>query len=91
MCRALGLFGNTALQSENDSGTTAANLLARHLVNELYFSMDDLASAAQGGDKAAAKEAWSRGRDYLNSYLRIVNYPIISRVGDKFSVVEGSL
>ena len=91
MCRALGLFGNTALQSENDSGTTAANLLARHLVNELYFSLDDLASAAQGGDKAAAKEAWNRGRDYLNSYLRIVNYPIISRVGDKFSVVEGSL
>ena len=54
-------------------------------------AVDDLASAAQGGDKAAAKEAWSRGRDYLNSYLRIVNYPIISRVGDKFSVVEGSL
>ena len=34
--RALGLLCNTLLQSENDSGTTAANLLARHLINESY-------------------------------------------------------
>ena len=32
-CRAYGLFANTVLQSENDSGSTTANLLARHLVN----------------------------------------------------------
>ena len=42
----MGLFGNTVLQSENDSSTTAVNLLTRHLVNELYFSMDDVAAAA---------------------------------------------
>ena len=39
------------LQSENDSGTTSVNLLARHLINELYFSLDDLAAAAEAGDK----------------------------------------
>ena len=43
------------LQSENDSGTTSVNLLARHLVNEFYFAMDDVADAAAAGDKNAAK------------------------------------
>jgi len=90
-CRAYGLFANTVLQSENDSGTTTPNLLARHLVNEVYFSMDDLADAAKAGDKAAAKAAWLRGKDYLNGYLRIVNLPISSKVGDKFPIVTTSL
>ena len=61
-CRAYGLFANTVLQSENDSGSTTANLLARHLVNEVYFSMDDIADAAKAKDKAAAKAAWNRAR-----------------------------
>lgn len=51
-CRALGLFANTVLQSENDNGSTAANLLARHLINEFYFCLDDIAAAAAAGDKA---------------------------------------
>jgi len=89
-CRAYGLFANTVLQSENDSGSTTANLLARHLVNEVYFSMDDIADAAKTGNKAAAKTAWLRGKDYLNGYLRIVNFPISSKVGDKFPLVEAS-
>eukprot|EP00962_Isochrysis_galbana_P024701 scaffold7583_cov118-Isochrysis_galbana.AAC.7 len=50
-CRAFGLFANTVLQSENDGGTTTANLLARHLINELYFSMDDMAEAAAAADQ----------------------------------------
>ena len=90
-CRAYGLFGNTVLQSENDSGTTTANLLARHLINELYFSMDDLAAAALNGDKMAAAAAWERGKEYLNGYVRIVNQPITSKVGDKFPVVAKAL
>ena len=57
-CRALGLFANTALQSENDNGTTTANLLARHLINELYFSMDDIAAAAEAGDSVSHCRAW---------------------------------
>jgi hypothetical protein len=89
-CRAYGLFANTVLQSENDSGSTTANLLARHLVNEVYFSMDDIADAAKAGNKAAAKTAWLRGKDYLNGYLRIVNFPISSKVGDKFPLVTAS-
>ena len=90
-CRAFGLFANTVLQSENDSGTTTANLLARHLINEVYLSMDDLAAAAAAGDYTAAKTSWTRGRDYLNGYLRIVNFPISSKVGDKFTTVQASL
>jgi hypothetical protein len=90
-CRAYGLFANTVLQSENDNGSTTANLLARHLINEVYFSLDDLADAASNGDKAAAKAAWARGKDYLNGYIRIVNFPISSKVGDKFPLVETSL
>ena len=86
-CRAYGLFANTVLQSENDSGTTTANLLARHLINELYLSMDDIEVAAKQGNKAAAEASWRRGREYLNGYLRIVNLPISSKVGDKFPTV----
>jgi len=88
-CRAYGLFANTVLQSENDSGTTTANLLARHLINEHYFAMDDIADAALKGDKAAAEEAWTRGKGYLNSYLKIVNIPVSAKVGDKFPLLEG--
>eukprot|EP00325_Prymnesiales_sp_UTEX-LB-985_P010092 CAMPEP_0174713672 /NCGR_PEP_ID=MMETSP1094-20130205/14265_1 /TAXON_ID=156173 /ORGANISM="Chrysochromulina brevifilum, Strain UTEX LB 985" /LENGTH=263 /DNA_ID=CAMNT_0015912873 /DNA_START=63 /DNA_END=854 /DNA_ORIENTATION=+ len=87
-CRAMGLFGNTVLQSENDSSTTAVNLLTRHLINELYFTMDDVAAAAKAGDKATAKQAWTRGRDYINEYLYLVNLPINAKVGDKFSRIE---
>ena len=58
-------------QSENDSSTTAVNLLTRHLVNELYFTMDDVEAAAKAGDKAAEarplaiprKAGSKRGRD----------------------------
>ena len=90
-CYAFGLFANTVLQSENDSGTTTANLLARHLINELYLAMDDIAAAAESGDAASAKAAWMRGKDYLNGYLRLVNLPINARVGDKFAAVEATI
>jgi hypothetical protein len=89
-CYAFGLFANTVLQSENDSGTTTANLLARHLINELYLSMDDIAAAAAKGDQSAAKEAWTRGKEYLNGYVRLVNLPINAKVGDKFLTVTES-
>ena len=42
-------------------------------------------------NKAAAKAAWNRGKEYLNGYLRIVNFPISSKVGDKFPLVEATL
>ena len=90
-CRALGLFANTVLQSENDSGTTTANLLARHLINEAYLSLDDLAAAAEKKDKKAAAAAWTRGKEYLNGYVRIVNLPINSKVGDKFPSITAEL
>ena len=87
----MGLFANTVLQSENDSGTTTANLLARLLINELYFAMDDIAAAAEAGDAAAAKEAWRRGKDYANGYIDIVNLTILPKVGDKLGRIETSL
>lgn len=88
--RAYGLFANTCLQSEND-GTTTANLLARHLVNEYYFSLDDIASAAVAKDSDAAKDAWRVGKEYINAYLALVNQVIPSKVGDKFALVEVAL
>ena len=90
-CRAFGLFGNTVLQSENDSGTTTANLLARHLINEAYLSMDDIAAAAEKKDKKAASAAWTRGKEYINGYVRLVNLPINSKVGDKFPTITATL
>ena len=86
-CRAFGLFANTVLQSENDSGTTPVNLLVRHLINELYFAMDDIETAAQAGNRAGAVTAWKTGREYLNAYVTIVNFPLNERVGDKFPTV----
>ena len=90
-CRALGLFANTVLQSDNDNGTTYANLLVRHFVNELYFALDDIAAAAAARDSKAAKLAWTRGRDYINTYLEIVNRNINAKVGDKFAIIDASL
>lgn len=72
VARAYGLFANTALQSENDS-TTTANLLARHLINEYYFSLDDIAAAAAAKDSEGAKVAWRVGKEYVNAYLALVN------------------
>lgn len=85
--RAMGLFANTALQSENE-GTTSANLLARHLVNEYYFSLDDLEKAAGSGDSAAATAAWERSRDYIDGFLYLVNKAIIPKVGEQFPLLQ---
>ena len=85
--RVLGLFANTALQSENES-TSLYNLLARHLINEFYFCLDDIASAARSDSKAEALTAWRAGREYLNAYLGLVNPTIIpTRVGDPFALL----
>ena len=86
LARVLGLFANTALQSENES-TSQYNLLARHLVNEYYFCLDDLAIAAKDGDREAAIVAWRAGREYLNAYLGLVNPTINSRVGTPFALL----
>ena len=53
--------------------------------------MDDAAIAAKANDKVAAKEAWTRGRDYINEYLFLVNLPISSKVGDKFARIESDI
>ena len=79
--RAMGLICNSLLQSENEA-TTSANLLARHCVNEYYFALDDIASAADASDAAAARVAWERGLGYLNAYVRLINRPINERVGE---------
>lgn len=78
--------------------TPLARLSPRHfaplallLLTEVYFSMDDIADAAKAGDQAAAKVAWNRGKEYLNGYLKIVNYPIASKVGDKFPYVTAEI
>ncbi|KAL1529767.1 hypothetical protein AB1Y20_000703 [Prymnesium parvum] len=90
VARAYGLFANTALQSENDS-TTTANLLARHLVNEYYFALDDMATAAMEKDSAAAKVAWKRGKEYVNAYLALVNQVISAKVGEKFALIDATV
>uniref|UniRef100_A0A7S4B4V3 Uncharacterized protein n=2 Tax=Chrysotila carterae TaxID=13221 RepID=A0A7S4B4V3_CHRCT len=85
--RALGLVSNSLLQSENDSSTTAANLLARHLVNEAYFAMDDIEAAAAASDKAAAVAAWQAGAEYINAFIGLVNRNITPKVGDQFEFI----
>lgn len=50
--------------------------------------MDDIATAAAAKDQAAAKAAWSRGKEYLDGYLRLVNMPISAKVGDKFAISD---
>ncbi|KAL3904555.1 MAG: hypothetical protein SGPRY_011243 [Prymnesium sp.] len=104
VARAYGLFANTALQSENDS-TTTANLLARHLINEYYFSLDDIAAAAAAKDSEGAKVAWRVGKEYVNAYLALVNkvsknavcfhgsrlLPGPLKFGDKFPLIETSM
>lgn len=41
--------------------------------------------------QAAAAAAWTRGKEYLNGYLKIVNGPINAKVGDKFDLVGVSI
>ena len=53
--------------------------------------LDDIAAAAAAGDKVAAKAGWTRAKDYLNGYLKIVNMPINAKVGDRFGLVEVSV
>ena len=82
-----GLPRSASLQHgavENDSGTTSVNLLV-HLINELYFVMDDIETAAQAGTAGAV--AAEDGREYLNAYVTIVNFPLNECVGDKFPTV----
>ena len=57
----------------------------------VYFAMDDIALAAAAGDKQAAVVAWTRGKEYLDGYVRLINMPISSKVGDKFAVVDVGL
>jgi hypothetical protein len=90
-CRKFGLFANTMLQSPQDKGTSLQNLLVRHFINEAYFAMDDIAVAAAAGDKQAATAAWTRGRDYINAYLGIVNQAFRSDTGDKFPLIDASI
>ena len=42
-------------------------------------------------DEASAKAAWTRGKENLNGFIRIVNLPISAKVGDKFPFVVESL
>ena len=79
------------LQTDNDNAENNVNLLARLAINELYFALDDIADAAIAKDGQAAKFAWRRGKEYLNSYLRIVNFQINAKVGDKFALVEATV
>ena len=51
-------------------------------------SMDDLQAAAKARDAGAAKAAWTRGKDYLNEYLYLINLPISAKVGDKFKPIK---
>ena len=52
--------------------------------------MDDLSDAAREGNAKDAELAWLRGKDYINGYVRIVNFPINARVGDKFPLITAS-
>jgi len=81
--RALGLFANGFLASEN-TGTTNELLLARWYINEIYLRIGDIKSASNGEEALKAHDAAKKA---MNSYLSMLNRVITSKVGNKFEYI----
>ncbi|KAL3806013.1 hypothetical protein ACHAXA_010776 [Cyclostephanos tholiformis] len=84
--RALGLFANSLLATEN-TGTTNELMLARWYVNEMYLRIDDYRNALSRGDVADARACYDILVKATNSYLSLMNRSISSKVGDKFGYI----
>lgn len=87
---ACALFTSTIVQSEN-TDITPANLLCRYLANEVYFMLDDIETAAKNSDYEAAAAAWTRGKDFFNAFLTIINFNVNPDFGNKFPLIETTL
>ena len=72
------------------SPVAAIGKQARHLINEAYFSMDDVEAAAVAGDGAAAGAAWAVGAQYINAYLSLINRAITSKASISYGPLKGT-
>lgn len=88
--RAFGLMANKFLIPRDANDIGAANLFLRLEVNEAYFAMDDIVTAAQAGDAAEAKKAYLAGRAFLNVAVKIINLAITegSGMGTKLPLIS---
>jgi hypothetical protein len=82
------LFASGMLTSPNYSGPSRELLVARFYVNELNFALREIAAAIEARDAKRSLAAWNFGRDSWNSYFQILNGKIVSKVGDKFELIE---
>lgn len=82
--RAMGLLANGFLASEN-TGTTNELFLARWYINEIYLRLIDIRTAS---DQKTAQVAYNCCIKAINSYLRMLNRVITSKVGEKFDIIE---
>jgi len=64
-------------------------LVARFYANECHFASTEVAAAIRDRDVRRAIGAWEFDRDSWNSYMRVVNRSITSKVGDKFEPIAG--
>ena len=85
--RALGLFANSFLASEN-TGTTNELMLARWYINEVYLRIGDIKTALANGDSSEAKKCQSYAKKAMNSYLTLMNRQITSKVGEPFDYID---
>jgi hypothetical protein len=84
--RALGLFANAMMATEN-TGTTNELLLARWYINEMYLRIGDYRDALSGGEMDVAGERYGILVRATNSYLSLMNRSISSKVGDRFGYI----
>jgi hypothetical protein len=84
--RALGLFANAMIATEN-TGTTNELMLARWYINEMYLRIGDYRDALSNGDVAGARERYEILVRATNSYLSLMNRSISAKVGDRFNYI----
>lgn len=82
------LLATSLLTSPNYTGPPFELLIARYYINEVSFSMKEIADAVRVNDMKRAIAAWEFGADSWNSYFTILNNAIVPKVGDKFAMIE---
>jgi hypothetical protein len=81
------LLASGLLTSPNYSGPNRRLLVARFYANEVQFAVRELREAVDKRENGRAVEAYEFGKDSWNSYYRIVNDAVSTKVGDRFEYV----
>lgn len=82
------LLATALLTSPNYTGPPFELLIARYYINEVAFSMKEIANAVRAKDITRAQSAWDFGADSWNSYFTIINNAIVPKVGEKFAFIQ---